>query len=200
VKLNTMLLSTNNFKQPTFDKKAAAAAIRLKLAHKYELGKYNDVLDTVIGEITMNSEIHYVTGARWSAHNLLHWILQRTGPAKIYISTYTISEDAVRLLHTMKEAGTILEIHALIDKRFDNRNAKAMQFAKENFSSLKLRDCHAKVTVLINDNWYISMVGSANYSNNPRIERGLIICNKTCAEFDRDWIMKEINNEKPFGK
>lgn len=187
-------------KEQEFNKKEAAAAMRLQLAHKYELGKYNHVLDDVIGSFRMGEEIHYVTGARWSAHNLLHWILQRTGPANIYISTYTISEDAVRLLHTMKEAGTIKEIHALIDKRFDNRNAKAMQFAKENFNSLKLRDCHAKVTVLINDDWHISMVGSANYSNNPRIERGMIICSKECAEFDRDWIIKEINNEKPFGK
>lgn len=193
-----MLLS--QAKKLQIDTKEAAAAIRLQLAHKYSLGKYNDVIQQVIGTPVMGDCINFVTGARWSAHNLLHYLLQLTGPANIYISTYTISEDAVRLLALMMDSGTINQIHALIDKRFDNRNAKALQFAKEKFTSLKLRDCHAKVTVLMNDEWQISMVGSANYSNNPRIERGTLFCSSDCANFDKEWIMAEINNDNPFGK
>jgi hypothetical protein len=193
-----MLLSTT--KKPQIEAKEAAASIRLQLAHKYSLGKYNEVIEQVIGQPAMGNCINYVTGARWSAHNLLHYLLQITGPSSVYISTYTISEDAVRLLSLMMESGVIKEVHALIDKRFDNRNARALQFAKEKFSSLKLRDCHAKVTVLMNTDWQISMVGSANYSNNPRIERGTLFCSAECATFDRDWIMAEINNNNPFEK
>lgn len=179
--------------------KREAAALRLSLAEKFTLGKYKDELAKVIGTPVMGDCIHFTTGGRWSAHNLLHYLIGFTGPVNVWMSTYTISEDAVRLLSIMLDAGSILELHALIDKRFDGRNPRAMQFAKQRFNSLKLRDCHAKVTVLFNNEWAISMVGSANYSNNPRIERGTIFCSRKVADFDKNWIEKEILNEKPFG-
>lgn len=179
--------------------KREAAALRLSLAEKFTLGKYKDELAQVIGTPVMGDCIHFTTGGRWSAHNLLHYLITFTGPVKVWMSTYTISEDAVRLLSNMLDAGSILELHALIDKRFDGRNPRSMQFAKQRFNSLKLRDCHAKVTVLFNDDWAISMVGSANYSNNPRIERGTLFCSRDVADFDKHWIEAEINNEKPFG-
>lgn len=179
--------------------KREAAALRLSLAEKFTLGKYKDELAKVIGTPVMGDCIHFTTGGRWSAHNLLHYLIGFTGPVNVWMSTYTISEDAVRLLSIMLDAGSILELHALIDKRFDGRNPRAMQFAKQRFNSLKLRDCHAKVTVLFNNEWAISMVGSANYSNNPRIERGTIFCSREVADFDKNWIEKEILNEKPFG-
>lgn len=196
-----MLYKNKEIKQFEADSgKREAAALRISLAERYTLGKYTETIEKVIGIPTMGECINFVTGARWSAHNLLHYLLKYTGPAAIYLSTYTISEDAVRLLANMLESGMISAIHALIDKRFDGRNAKAMQFAKETFTSLKLRDCHAKVTVVMNDKWAISMVGSANYSNNPRIERGTLFLSNEVASFDRDWILAEIQNDKPFGK
>ncbi len=179
--------------------KREAAAFRLSLAEKFTLGKHKDEIAKVIGVPKMGQCIHFTTGGRWSAHNLLHYLIGFTGPVKIWLSTYTISEDAVRLLSNMLDAGSIIELHALIDKRFDGRNPRAMQFAKQRFNNLKLRDCHAKVTVLFNDEWAISMVGSANYSNNPRIERGTLFCSHQAASFDKNWIEAEINNEKPFG-
>jgi hypothetical protein len=45
----------------------------------------------------------------------------------------------------------------------------------------------------------ISVVGSANFTSNPRIEAGHISTNPQTADFHAAWMMAEINNAAPFG-
>jgi hypothetical protein len=181
-----------------------AASLRLELKVKMDLMSKKDKLadmmpamDTPTGLITTAD--YFVTKGAWSTHDLLYYLLQHTGPASVYLSTYAISNDAATLLIDLLNTGQIKELHGVLDKRIETRNAKVRQFVGMNFSSIGDKEaCHAKVTVIMNGEHAITLMGSSNYSNNKRIEAGIIIYSQRMAEFNRDWIINVINDKRPF--
>ena len=162
------------------------------------LGKASKKVSEVIGNVKMGESIHYASIGDWSMHDLLFHLLKQTGPAKVYISTWSVSENAVRMLIDKMNNGEITKMSAVFDWRVKMRRPEAFELAKFNISDIRLTTCHAKVTVIENDEWNISIVGSANYTNNPRIESGVISCDKTASGFHKFWITEEIKVSDPF--
>ncbi len=162
------------------------------------LGKITERVQEVIGAVAMGDTIHYVSLAEWSMHDLLFHLLRQTGPADVYVATWSVSEDAVRQLIAKVNDGSIRKISGVFDWRVKLRNPEALALAKFNIADIRLTTCHAKVTVIENDHWSIVIVGSANYTNNPRIEAGVISCDKTAAEFHKTWMLEELKRSDPF--
>ena len=158
------------------------------------IGKANEKLHQVFGQVIDGQSLHYASLGDWSTHDLLFFLLEQTGPAKVYFTTWAISEYAIRQLYQFIEHGLILELKGIFDYRNGIRKPAELQFLQKITTDIKAAKCHAKVTVIENDNWGISVVGSANYTRNPRIEAGVLCCDKTVAAFHRDWILKELSN------
>jgi hypothetical protein len=158
------------------------------------IGKANEKLHQVFGQVTDGQSVHYASLGDWSTHDLLFFLLEQTGPAKVYFTTWAISEYAIRQLYQFIEHGLILELKGIFDYRNGIRKPAELQFLQKITTDIKAAKCHAKVTVIKNDNWGISVVGSANYTRNPRIEAGVLCCDKTVAAFHRDWILNELSN------
>jgi hypothetical protein len=155
------------------------------------VGFANEILKKHIGEIPKDRAVHFITSGRYSAHDLLLYILKQTGPADVLISTWSISEAAIRSIVQKYEEKIIRSIGFLIDPRIKNRNPKPLQMLIANFK-YKFKACHAKVTLIGNESWKISVIGSANMTQNPRIERGVILPFPEVYEFDKKWILDEI--------
>jgi len=162
------------------------------------LGKAYQKVDEVIGQILPNINLHYFTAGEWSCHELLFHLLKQTGPAKVYVATWSMSELAARQMMDAIANGLITELQAVLDYRTQNRHPGAYQLARTICASLKTTSLHAKVFVIENEGWMISVSGSANFTNNPRIERGVICSDKSVAAFDRDAILELLNNADPF--
>ncbi len=158
------------------------------------IGKANEKLHQVFGKVIDGQSVHYASLGDWSTHDLLFFLLEQTGPARVYFTTWAISEYAIRQLYQFIEHGLILELKGIFDYRNGIRKPAELQFLQKITTDIKAAKCHAKVTVIENDNWGISVVGSANYTRNPRIEAGVLCCDKTVAAFHRDWILKELSN------
>ena len=158
------------------------------------IGKANEKLHQVFGKVIDGQSVHYASLGDWSTHDLLFFLLEQTGPAKVYFTTWAISEYAIRQLYQFIEHGLILELKGIFDYRNGIRKPAELQFLQKITTDIKAAKCHAKVTVIENDNWGISVVGSANYTRNPRIEAGVLCCDKTVAAFHRDWILNELSN------
>ena len=146
-----------------------------------------------------NRHYHFNTGGQWSMHELLQYLLLTTGPADLFFSTWALSEDPVRAMLLMKERGYLRTISCILDYKIKDQKSKAFALAEQNFTRVKLTKCHAKVTVINNNTWGITIPGSANYTRNPRIERGVICTDHQAAEFDIRWISAVLNDE-PFFK
>lgn len=168
-------------------------------ANSFIIGKVNDKLPEIIPALTKNCSIHYVTAGLWSTHDLIFHLLSIIGPAKLTLATWSMTEAPAQMLMKGLDIGAITELDALFDVRIRVRNPQTFEFIKFNIGEhCRISSCHAKVSVLQNQNWSVSVVGSANYTNNPRIEAGVICTDSAIAEFHANWIRREIDNAKPF--
>ena len=165
-----------------------------------KIGKAREKLVQVFGSVIHGQSIHYASLGDWSTHDLLFFLLEQTGPARVYFTTWAISEYAIRQLYQFIEQGLILELKGIFDYRNGIRKPAELQFLQKITTDIKAAKCHAKVTVVENDLWGISVVGSANYTRNPRIEAGVLCCDKTVAAFHRDWILNELSNTSAFDR
>ena len=151
-------------------------------------------LGPVLGELRMGTVVDFYTDGKWSLHQLVEHLLAVTGPAHVYLATWTITEDPVRSLVRLRESGAIRDLYALLNHKVRERCPAAFHLALQQFSGVGEAKCHAKSTVLMNDDWALSIVGSANYSRNPRLEVGAIHLLRESAEFHRDVILKRITD------
>lgn len=167
---------------------------------RYLLGTVGQTLKEYFGSFEKDKAYLFFSAGRWSAHELLAYLLKQTGPSKVYLTTYAMSERATRLFIDMMDRGLITELHALFDERQRANSENVLAQAGHSFTSIGQAPCHAKTTVVINEYSGITVVGSANFSNNRRIEGGTIFTRKTIAETTADWIIRQINGEKPLGR
>lgn len=151
-------------------------------------------LSAKLGPIEMGSSYHIVSNAEWSLHDVLALLLEKTGPADVWITTWAISENPVREILQLLDAGLIRALNCLFDSRIKSQCPDAYQLIKGNFKRIGLTDIHAKQLVIINDSWAISVSSSANMTNKRRIEKYVICCDRAAADFDREWIEKGIEN------
>ncbi len=145
-------------------------------------------LEEALSEVRMGKTIHYVSDGAWSMHELLAFLLKITRTAKVYIVTWTITEIPARSLLMMKQDGLISHLSCIIDDRVRTRTPKSYQLLEQTCDRLLEKKCHSKNIVILNDNWQISVVATANFSKNPRIESGVITFDKDTTIFHQRWI------------
>lgn len=149
-------------------------------------------LSELINLVDHGRTLTWMSAGDWSMHHMLEALLNKTGPADVWISTYAFSERPARLVSVLKNAGTIKNLFCLIDSRVDVRAPSALAMMRNNCDRLKLCATHAKVTVIKNDHWFLVVVGSANYTTNKRIEAGFISTDSAIVSFHQKWIINEL--------
>lgn len=138
----------------------------------------------------------YKTKGNYSAHEVLFYLLSITGPASVYISTWSISEKSLRILNNAIEDGLIADFYAVFDRRMSVRKESLTVFAKRIATHYAMVDCHAKVLVVENESYSFTVITSANMNRNKRIEVGVIINAVGVASFHKGWILEEIQKQQ----
>lgn len=150
-----------------------------------------DVLQLVASDTT----VHWVSDGAWSMHELLMGLLGITGPADVYISSYAMGETPARILARLKNDGVIKKLSCVLDNRIDVRTAGSLQLIKGIADRYALIDTHAKVTVIVNDDYHVAVIGSANYTENVRYEAGIITMRRAAVDLHLKWINHELDNQ-----
>lgn len=149
------------------------------------------VLQQHIGALEPGYTWLYLTGGKWSNHQLLQYLLEKTGPADVYATTWTITEAPVRVMKQLLDSGQMRSLTLLTDHRIKSRAPQAWQLMQSLRATVHLSKCHAKVTVAIGDVHGIVVINSQNMTNNPRIEAGTVVFDRAAALDMRDAILKE---------
>lgn len=170
-----------------------ASGIALKPKVHFITGDKMQLLEQTIGSLNPGYSAFFKTDGAWSNIHLLEYILMQTGPANVYFSTWSISAEAISRFEEWDNQGLIKQLFVILDAGIRNRKPEIYQQAIGAFPVLKIAHCHAKVTVISNLTHQVSMIGSANYTRNPRIEAGMIIWDKSLADENIKWIVEEIN-------
>jgi len=151
-----------------------------------------------IGTIQQHMIKPFFSEGLWSMHDLLLFLLETTGPAKIWLSTFSISEAAIRALFMAGEKGMIQEIHCLFDHTIRKHKLSLLFFAHNVVSDISITSNHSKLILIESPEWKISVVGSANMTPNPRKEAGVIFTTHSTFDFYKSHLVKSISEGYPI--
>jgi len=181
--------------EPTTPKAAKA-----KLKQKFVLGSAGDVLNSLIQKIEKDTALHLPSFGNWSFNHMIAHCLKVTGSAKVYLTSWTISEQPVKEILQLLDNGTITELSCLFDSRVPKQCPNAYQIAQHRFADLKLCHIHAKIAVIINDDYQVTINSSANLSRNDAIEAYVVTESLDIAKHNAAWIIEQMNDAYPFKK
>lgn len=150
------------------------------------------------GTLEKNKNYHFATAGRWSQYEVLNFILAQSGPADVYLTTWKINDLSANNIFHLIKAGVILNLFTVLEKRIPITSPTAKDTIVTNATNHLIADNHSKVIVVINDEWKVSVNGSANMTINPRIEAGVLSTVESVAEFHKNWILNEIENGNTF--
>ena len=149
-----------------------------------------------MGMLVPGRDKHFYSSGSFNLIQLIFYILKQTGPAHLLLTTYSISMDSITALHRKVEAGELLSVRFLIDNRVRSISPKPFDYLVTTFpDSYRCLALHAKVALLYNEDWKITVVGSQNATHNPKLERGIIHTGTDIFDFD----YKMLNDEFDAG-
>lgn len=147
-----------------------------------------------LGNIIPGRNKHFYSNGAFNLIQLCLYVLQQTGPAHVFISSYSIAEDSLAKLLRCRQRGMITSIRFLIDNRVRTISPKPFDYLATAFEGC-YRCCalHAKVALIYNDRYKISVVGSQNATHNPKLERGIIHTTEEVFNFDLNVLSDEFD-------
>lgn len=147
-----------------------------------------------LGLLCQGKAKHYYSSGAFNLIQLVLYILRQTGPAHLFLATYSISDRSITTLRNHVDDGQVLSIRFLIDNRVRSISPKPFDHLLTAFpGQTRCRTLHAKVALVWNDNWHVSVVGSQNATHNPKLERGIIHTSSEVFLFDKAVLDHEFN-------
>lgn len=173
------------------------ASVRAVGTSRHIIGRKRATLQELIGPLNPDEHVHIPSMGSWSMHDMLDHILEQTGPADVWFTSWTITERPMRLVVDLLERGVIRSCRALLSERVEAMNPAALQLTRGNLQ-VRLLKLHAKSIVVLNDAWGVTVGGSANFTRNPRIEKYIVSTHRDIAEAERTWIDQVFDGAEPF--
>lgn len=115
--------------------------------------------------------------------DVLEWILEQVGPAEVWQTSFSISEEFLRRLYFIEQRKDV-KFHLVLDHKATNKTLKLWVFIQQVIESTVLADNHSKILLVEAQNGQrISVVTSQNLTRGNRFESTFITSD--CAIFDR---------------
>ena len=145
---------------------------------------------TALGELVPGLERYFVTKGQFSLIDLIGRILDQTGPADVVVSTWTSAGYDIEEAFDLLDDGRIRKMRFLVDAFFQRRKPQFFGQIRKLFGddSIAVTRNHAKLVLVTNEEWKISILTSMNLNLNPRLEYGLVRESAELADFNLGWI------------
>ena len=148
-----------------------------------------------LGALVKGRTKHYYSGGAFNLIQLLFYIMKQTGPVNLFLTTYSISIDSINALKKKMDDGELLSVKFIIDNRVRSISPKPFDCLVGTFpNSFRCTALHAKVALLWNTEWHVTIVGSQNATHNPKLERGVIFTDPEIFMFDYNTLNDEFDN------
>lgn len=143
----------------------------------------DQTLIKAIGLIAQGTTTHYYSFGNFNLVRLVIHLLKQTGPAHVFLSSYSFSTKSIQQLHNLLDKQHILSFKVLLDNRVRSISPKPFQLISTMFN-YRCTSVHAKTALIYNDSWQITIVTSQNATDNPKMERGIIYTDPQVFHFD----------------
>ena len=147
-------------------------------------------LTLAIGQLDNGKEHHYYSWGNFNLVRLIGYLIKQTGPVHVFMTSYSFSQKSIEQLQNKISKKEILSFKVILDNRVRVMSPKPFQMIAGSFD-YRCISVHAKVALLWNDDWKISIVTSQNATDNPKLERGTIFTDPQVFNFD----LKVLTNE-----
>ncbi len=138
-----------------------------------------------LGKIEQGKDKHFYSDGAFNLIQLITYLLKQTGPAHVFLTSYSIAEDSLGTLRRKLEKGDILSVRFIIDSRVKSMSPKPFDVLTHSFPGCyRCRAVHAKVALVYNEDWQLTVIGSQNATRNPKLERGIIHTSAEVFNFD----------------
>lgn len=148
------------------------------------------VLIKSIGTLEPGKNVHYYSYGNFNLVRLMMHLIKQTGPVHAFMTSYSFSQKSIEQLQKRLESGELLSFRVIVDNRVKSLSPKPFQMLTECFN-YRCSSIHAKVALLWNETWNLSVVTSQNATDNPKMERGTIFTNRKVFEFDLNALENE---------
>ena len=120
----------------------------------------------------------YLTNALQVA-DVLEWILEQVGKAKVWQTSFSISEEFLRRLFFIEKKGNVSEFNLVLDHKATNKTLKLWEFISQVMKRTYLADNHSKILLVLSEAGdTISVVTSQNLTRGNRHESTFISTDK----------------------
>jgi len=143
-----------------------------------------------IGQLENGREHHFYSWGNFNLVRLISYLIKQTGPAHVFMTSYSFSQKSIEQLQHKISKGEILSFKVILDNRVRVMSPKPFQMIASSFD-YRCISVHAKVALIWNDQWKITIVTSQNATDNPKLERGTIFTDPEVFNFD----LKVLENE-----
>ena len=143
----------------------------------------NQNLSKAIGQLTAGKDTHYYSWGNFNLVRLIIYLIRQTGPVHCMMTSYSFSQTSIEQLQNRIEKKDLLSFRVIIDNRVKTMSPKPFQMLMQSFD-YRCTSVHAKVALLWNDKWKLSIVTSQNATDNPKLERGTILTDPSVFNFD----------------
>ena len=146
-------------------------------------------LKEIIDNVAHNQLIAFNSAGKFSLYDLVEGLVNRFDiPSSIYLSTYGVSEPAIRRLANMKHRNQLETLYCVLDHRVAQRQPKAFALLSSIADEITYQESHAKITCIENDEFCITILGSQNWTRNTKYEAGVLLCSRTITNFYKNYI------------
>lgn len=143
-----------------------------------------------IGQLQQGKTTHFYSWGNFNLVRLMLHILKQTGPAHAFMTSYSFSQKSIEQLVKQYEQKDLLSFRVIIDNRVRTMSPKPFQMLMQAFD-YRCTSVHAKVALIWNDDWKITITTSQNATDNPKLERGTIFTDPEVFEFDLNILENE---------
>ena len=111
--------------------------------------------------------------------DLLEWILEQVGNAKVWQTSFSISEEFLRRLFFIEKSGRVTEFNLVLDHKATNKTLKLWSFMTQVIQRTYLTDNHSKILLVQAESGQtVSVITSQNLTRGNRHESAFISTDK----------------------
>jgi hypothetical protein len=147
-------------------------------------------LTKAIGQLKNGLTTHFYSWGNFNLVRLMMYILKQTGPAHAFMTSYSFSQKSIEQLNLKLSQKQLLSFRVIIDNRVKTMSPIPFQMLMNSFD-YRCTSIHAKIALIWNEDWKITILTSQNATDNPKMERGTIFTDSSVFNFD----LKTLENE-----
>lgn len=140
-------------------------------------------LTRAIGQLENGKSHHYYSRGNFNLVRLICYLLKQTGPSNLMMTSYSFSRKSIEQLQNHIEKKVITSFKIILDNRVRVMSPLPFQMIAASFD-YRCISVHAKIALIWNDRWKITIITSQNATDNPKLERGVIFTDPAVFDFD----------------